>query len=151
MPGVCLFNYFPETTSFSFCWSDDQPFTSDTITRVIFRKPKCTFEDPRWARHPASSLWPPIFFASSSHRTEPPSSLPSNIRFLRGPKMSAHFMLCIFARTFLFLPSSLQAPTLFIWSKSLSSISSFPPLHWPCTFFCIPIFAFTSGPRNPWG
>ena len=57
-----------------------------------------------------------------------PSALPSsNIRFLLGPKMSAHFMLCAFVQTLLF-SSIIHLVKIFKFQLKFSSLWSF---SWP--------------------
>ena len=129
MPRVCLLNYFFETTSFSFGWSDDQLLTLDTTTSVICRELKPTFEDPSTAGHPSSRLWPPTYFISP-HWAVPSSNINSF--------GSAHFMLCAFAQTFLFfLPPPSQIVHLVKVFKFQLELSFFVLL---LCLVCTPIF-----------
>lgn len=119
MPRVCLFNCLFETTSFSFCWSDDQPFILGTTTEKFFRNSNPLLKTHQWltTSHPRSDLLTPLPVHLS---TLSPSALPSNnIRFFLVPKMSAHFTLFAFVESFLF-PSVIHLVKVFKFQLNFS-------------------------------
>lgn len=119
MPGVCLFNYFFKTNSFSLGWSDDQPLTLDTSTRVICRELGSTLKThPCLANpHPGSE---PRVTSPAPLSTLNPSAVPSsNVRFLQLISCS------VLLRTLFFLSPPSQITHLVKVFKFQLRLSSF--------------------------
>lgn len=135
MPGVCLLNYFFETTSFSFGWSDDQPLTLTTAHESFVGNSDPHWRPIRdWPTH-TQALAPQLLRRLPSPHWALLLSPPATSGSLGAPK--CRLISCSVLLRRLFFLSSLRPPEFLIWSKFLNSNSGFPPFLCSCALYAV--------------